>query len=256
MVIFDDLEAEQERLESILVTLAGEQWASPSGASGWTIADVVLHLAQSEEAVAASVESARVAGAAAVRGGLGTVLSNQPAGATTDEVAEQAVRAERAGAGTVLRRWQQARAVALAALRAADPQRALPWVDAPLKPPTLATTRLAEHWAHGLDITEPLGIDFPDTDRLRHIAWLAHRTLPYAFAGAGLPAAEVSCELTAPDGATVWRFGPPGADSSITGHAGAFCRVAVRRLGADESGLHATGPDAATALRLVRTYAT
>jgi hypothetical protein len=65
----------------------------------------------------------------------------------------------------------------------------------------------------------------------------------------------VSCELTAPDGATVWRFGPPGADSSITGHAGAFCRVAVRRLGADESGLHVTGPDAATALRLVRTYA-
>jgi uncharacterized protein (TIGR03084 family) len=255
MVIFEDLEAEQGRLESILVTLDEEQWVSPSGASGWTIADVVLHLAQSEEAVAASVEFASVAGAAAVRGGLGTVLSNQPAGATTDEVAEQAVRAERAGASTVLRRWQQARAVALAALRAADPQRALPWVDAPLKPPTLATTRLAEHWAHGLDITEPLGIDFPDTDRLRHIAWLAHRTLPYAFAGAGLPAAEVSCELTAPDGATVWRFGPPGADSSITGHAGAFCRVAVRRLGADESGLHVTGPDAATALRLVRTYA-
>jgi uncharacterized protein (TIGR03084 family) len=128
-------------------------------------------------------------------------------------------------------------------------------VDAPLKPTTLATTRLAEHWAHGLDITEPLGIDFPDTDRLRHIAWLAHRTLPYAFAGASLPAAEVSCALTAPDGATVWRFGPPGADSSITGPAGAFCRVAVRRLGADESALHASGPDAATALRLVRTYA-
>src|ERR1700732_3391650 len=106
MAIFDDLEAEQERLESILVALDEEQWASPSGASGWTIADVVLHLAQSEEAVAASVETASVEGAEAVRGGLGTGLGNQPGSATTDEVAERAVRAERADASTVLRRWQ------------------------------------------------------------------------------------------------------------------------------------------------------
>ena len=34
--------------------------------------------------------------------------------------------------------------------------------DRPVKPATLATTRLAEHWAHGLDITVPLGIKFPE----------------------------------------------------------------------------------------------
>lgn len=255
MAIFDDLEAEEQRLGSILDALDTGQWAAPSGAAGWTIADVVLHLAQSEEAVAASVASAGLAGADPAARSLGTVLSNRPAGVTTDEVAEQAVRAERAEGGQVLRRWQEARVVSLAALRAADPQRPLPWADAPLKPATLATTRLAEHWAHGLDITGPLGIDFPDTERLRHIAWLAHRTLPYAFAGAGQPAAEVSCELTAPDGTTVWRYGPPGAVSAITGPAGAFCRVAVRRLAAGQSGLHVSGPSAAAALQLLRTYA-
>jgi uncharacterized protein (TIGR03084 family) len=255
MAIFDDLEAEQERLGNILDALDEDQWASPSAAAGWTVADVVLHLAQSEEAVAASVASASVAAALPAGGSLGTVLSDRPAGATTDEVAERAVRAERAEASQILRRWKQARAASVAALRAADPQRPLPWVDAPLKPATLATTRLAENWAHGLDITGPLGIDFPDSERLRHIAWLAHRTLPYAFAGAGLPAAEVSCALTAPDGSTAWRYGPASADSAITGAAGAFCRVAVRRLAADQSGLHLTGPDAATALRLLRTYA-
>ena len=56
-----------------------------------------------------------------------------------------------------------------------------------VKPATLATTRLAEHWAHGLDIAGPAGAEWPDTDRLRHIAWLAHRTLPYAFGLAGQP---------------------------------------------------------------------
>jgi uncharacterized protein (TIGR03084 family) len=123
-----------------------------------------------------------------------------------------------------------------------------------LPPTTLATTRLAEHWAHALDITGPLGIGYPDTGRLRHVAWLAVRTLPYAFAVAGQQGGAVRCELTAPDGQT-WRLGPPEAATVITGDAGAFCRVAARRLDPADAGLTATGPDAAAALRLVRTYA-
>ena len=45
MAIFDDLEAEQDRLEEILGGLDAAQWTAPSAASGWTVADVVLHLA-------------------------------------------------------------------------------------------------------------------------------------------------------------------------------------------------------------------
>ena len=48
-------EAEQDRLEEILTGLDGAQWAAPSAAAGWNITDVVLHLAQTEEAVAATV---------------------------------------------------------------------------------------------------------------------------------------------------------------------------------------------------------
>ena len=141
--IFDDLGAEQERLEKILSGLDEGQWGSASGARGWTIADVVLHLAQSEEAAAAT------AAHGTLRGGLGAV-----AGETMDE-----------------------------------------------------------------------------------------------------RAAPVRCELTAPDGEQVWRFGPPDAESAITGAAGEFCRVAARRLDPARSGLQASGPHGATALRLVRTYA-
>ena len=120
-------------------------------------------------------------------------------------------------------------------------------------PATLATTRLAEHWAHALDIVEPLGIEFPDTDRLRHIACLAHRSLAYAFAISGQEARPVYCELTAPDG--IWRFGPTEAESQITGAAGAFCRVAAQRLAPEESGLVAQGPYGGAALAVLRTYA-
>jgi uncharacterized protein (TIGR03084 family) len=164
------------------------------------------------------------------------------------------VAAQRDTPRRIFQRWRTARVAAVAELRAADPAKQLRWVEAPLKPATLATTRLAEHWAHALDITGPLGIDLPDTDRLRHIAWLAHRSLTYAFSLAGQQDQQVYCELTGPDGAT-WEYGPAEAASRITGAAAAFCRVAAQRLAPEQSGLHAEGPYGATALSVLRTYA-
>ena len=64
----------------------------------------------------------------------------------------------------------------------------------------------------------------------------------------------VFCELTGPDG-EVWPFGPPDAESTVRGPAGAFCRVGARRLAAEESGLVTTGPYGQAALRLLRNYA-
>lgn len=243
--VFDDLAAEAVRLDGILGLLTEAQWLADSAADGWSVADVVLHLAQGDEAVAASV------GGRAPRAGAA-------ADVTVDEWAAQAVAAERGEPAEVFLRWRHGRDASVAALRGADPQTPLQWVAGLVKPSTLATTRLAEYWAHGLDITGPFGIDFPDTTRLRHIAWLAHRTLPYALALAGEAPAAVRCSLTAPDGETAWTFGPEDAESQISGPAGIFCRVAAQRLDPGDpaaSGLRATGPHGAVALRVVRTYA-
>jgi uncharacterized protein (TIGR03084 family) len=245
MTVFEDLGAEQDRLEDILAGLDEAQWLAPSAAEGWTACDVVLHLAQSEEAVQAAMTGGNPrSGLAAARG------------STMDERAEAAVRAERAAPASVFGRWRRARRAAMVALTASDPDQPVAWVTGPVKPATLATTRLAEHWAHGLDITGPFGLEFPDTERLRHIAWLAHRTLPYALAVAGeSPAVSVRCELTDPGGSETWRYGPADAESAITGPAGEFCRVAVRRLAPADARLTATGPHGAMALRVLRTYA-
>ncbi|MPZ25524.1 MAG: maleylpyruvate isomerase family mycothiol-dependent enzyme [Micromonosporaceae bacterium] len=240
--IFHDLEAEQGHLEEVLSGLPAADWSRASAADGWTVADVVLHLAQTEEAVVASAS----AGA--------DVVQWRDYADNVDEAMAAMVRAERPAPPEIFQRWRTARRAALAALQRADPRQPLRWVTTPLKPRTLATTRLAEHWTHALDIAVPLGIDYPDTARLRHIAWLGHSTLPYALGLAGQPPAEIYCELTAPDG-TFWRYGPPEADSSITGPAGAFCRVGARRLAPADSGLVTRGPYGAAALRVLRTYA-
>jgi len=242
--VFDDLEAEDERLEAILASLDEGSWVSPSAAPGWSIVDVVLHLAQTDEAVIQAV-----AGTTAPEPWASTTA------ATLDEMMDRAVRAESAPADVVFDRWKEARRTALAALRQADPAQAVAWVAAPIAPRTLATTRLAEHWAHGLDITGPLGVSFPDTDRLRHVAWLGHRSLPYALSLLGEPSHAVFCELSGPGGDT-WMFGPSDADSAIRGPGGEFCRVGAQRLTPEASNLKTEGPHGAVALRALRNYAT
>jgi uncharacterized protein (TIGR03084 family) len=242
--VFDDLCAEQDALEAVLAALDQDAWHHDSAAAGWTVTDVVLHLAQTEEFVLASIAGDET-----------SLLARDRDGPPLDEVMDRLVAAQRtASPAAVFQRWRTARRTALAALRACPPTVRLRWATSPLTPRTLATTRLAEHWAHALDITAPLGIAYPDTVRLWHVCWLAHRSLPYAFAVAGQHATLVRCELLAPDGQT-WQFGPADAPSLIAGAAGAFCRVGARRLPAERSGLTVVGPHGAAAVRVLRNYA-
>jgi uncharacterized protein (TIGR03084 family) len=241
MDVVDDLEREHAQLDAMLSALTDAQWRSPSMADGWSVTDVVLHLAQTEEAV---VASAGAAGDATWRDGDDGV----------DEMVDRWVAEQRGEPQEVLARWRAASRSAVAALRAADPDRRLAWAAAPLKPATLATTRIAEHWAHALDIAGPLGIEYPDTDRLRHVAWLGHHTLPYAFSLEGIEPQPVHVELAAPSGAT-WRFGDPDAPTRVRGTASDFCRIGARRLAPEHSGVVATGPLAAETLRVLRNYA-
>ena len=121
---------------------------------------------------------------------------------------------------------------------------------------TLGTTRLAETWIHTGDVAIGLGVELAPADRLRHIARLAWRTIPYAFTREGLePPGPVAFELTAPSGAA-WTFRPDGdAATVIRGPGYDLCRVASRRVDPPTPRLAADGPDGDAVLDLVRTWA-
>jgi len=71
-------------------------------------------------------------------------------------------------------------------------------------------------------------IPYPDTDRLHHIAWLAHRTLPYGFTSPARRRHDVSASSPR-RAAAEWTYGDTAPSRGSPGDAGAFCRVGAQR---------------------------
>lgn len=250
-VIVRALAAQHRELDELLLGLVDADWQRPSRCPGWTVCDVVLHLAQTDELVLASGDG-RFADliASFTDGGVGGLRD-------VDEAAALAVARERGPAGlAVFTRWRAAAAATRTLLAGCDPRRRLPWMLGALPARTLATTRLAETWIHTGDVTAALGRDLPATERLWHVARLAWRTLPYAFRRSGQALhGPVAVELIGADG-SIWDFGRDTAPLTIVrGPALDFCLVGARRLDPAESSLVAEGPDAEAVLALLRTYA-
>ena len=244
------LAAQQDDLEAIVAPLDDQGWQTPSRCPGWTVADVVLHLAQTDEMAVASLDG-RLAAA------LDTAAATGGDAADVDEAAAVMVERERGQPpGAVLDRWRSGAHTLRRALDAHAPGERVRWVAGELTARTLATTRLAETWIHTGDVAAPLGHEVAADDRLWHIARLAWRTLPYAFARAGRAlAGPVAFSLAAPGGDT-WHFVPDEpAVTTIEGSALDLCTVAGQRADASDTDLQGEGPDAAAVLELVRTFA-
>jgi uncharacterized protein (TIGR03084 family) len=245
------LAAQHAQLAELVDACANDDWERPTRCEGWDIASVLAHLALTDEG---AIASARGEFDHHVDGLLG---SRERQTVSVDDAAAAQVEAVRpAGGDEIRRRWHDASETMQAVFAAGDPHTRVTWVAGRLSLQTLATTRLSECWIHTDDIADALGIALPPTERLRHIARLAWRTLPYAFQYADMTLhGPVAMDLIGPHGEQ-WRFDPDGpALTTIRGSAIEFCEVAARRLDPAGTGLVATGPDAGAVLRLVRTYA-
>jgi uncharacterized protein (TIGR03084 family) len=244
------LAEQQAELSALLASLTDDDWSRPSRCEGWSVADVVLHLAQTNEMAIGSAQG-RFTEA------LATLTEGVQAAGNVDDGADVMVRHQRgAPPASVRDRWQQSADALRAALVESDPHRRVDWVAGQLSVRTLAVTRLAETWIHTGDVADALGVTPAPGERLRHVARLAWRTLPYAFARADRELhGPVAFELVGPSGGA-WTFVPEDEPvTTLRGDGFELCLVAARRVEPDATGLQADGPDAADVLELVRTYA-
>lgn len=244
----DDQEVE---LDQILRDLADERWGTPSRCPGWTVSDVVLHLAQTNEMAIGSLSGTYDQ----VLQGL---LDGLPPAGTVDDGAGLMVERDRGASPTeVYARFRDSVSTMMHLFWDAEPSSRVQWVAGTLSAHTLASTRLAETWIHTRDVAVPLGLEPAPSSRLRYIARLAWRTLPYAFQRAGREMqGTVAFELTGTNGQD-WVFAPDDgpADTVVRGLAVDLCEVAAQRAAAPGTSLVAEGPDAAGVLELVRTFA-
>jgi uncharacterized protein (TIGR03084 family) len=242
---------QQGELAGLLEQRDDAGWRAPSRCEGWSVQDVVCHLAQTNEMAVASVRGDLPATLARLTEGLGAATG-------VDEGAELMVRAGRSASPAVVhRRWADSARDQVEAFRAADPHARLQWVAGELAAATLATTRLAETWIHTCDVAAADGTRPAPTDRLWHVARLAWRTLPHAFARQDRSlSGPVAFRLTGPDDSP-WHLEPDGtaAVTVVSGPAEELCEVAARRTDPSATALVATGPDAEAVLALVRTWA-
>lgn len=248
--LVDDLAAQHRELDSLVAGLDEHGLGRPTRCEGWDVSDVLIHLAQTDEMASASLDGRFDQYLTTMTAGLGSAAS-------VDEGAALMVARERvAGPMAALERWRVASGAVVEGLRRCDPRRRVVWVAGELSARTLAATRLSEAWIHAGDIADGLGERLDPTPRLEHVARLAWRTLPYAFARGGESlAGPVSFVLDAPGGGT-WRFLPDEPPvTTIVGDGVELCEVAARRRGATRTGLSGEGPDVDRVLALVRTYA-
>ena len=251
------LTEQHEALDALIAGLDQDGWMTPSECPGWTLADVVLHLAQTDELAIASVEGRFAEELAELARGVAAALPGDRPNASVDEGVERLVASQRNVPGAQIgERWRTRAAELRDRLRDCDPHARLTWITGEVAARTLATTRLAEAWIHTTDVSIPLGSPPVAEERLWHIARLAWRTLPYAFAmGDRTLSGPVAFLLRGPGGAS-WDFVPEEpAVTTISGDALELCLVAGRRAAPHETGLRGEGPDADAVLELVRTYA-
>jgi uncharacterized protein (TIGR03084 family) len=239
-----ELAAEQADLETLLRGISRDAWLKRSPAEGWDVRDQVSHLADSEElAFDTSTDGPRQLNKEA--------LSFPSPEAFTESGCEKGRQME---PNEVLEWWVRGAAKTREALGGIDPKTRVPW-GLGMSARTLATARLMETWAHGLDVRAAVGERPNESPRLRSIAWLIIQALPYAFRLAKREPPPGTLRVELDFQGERWGFGPEDADNRITGDALEFCRVGVQRLKASEAtSLKAQGPLAEAALEVARAF--
>lgn len=241
-----DLRAESDELDALVADLTAQQWATPTPAPGWTIAHQIAHLLWTDRVALTAVTD---------EDGFAAVLEDaarDPAGFVDAGAEELAATPP----DRLLSDWRDTRARLHAELLAVPDGRKLPWFGPPMSAASMATARLMETWAHGLDVADALGVRRPATARLRSIAHIGVRTRDFAFTINGLapPPDPFRVELRAPDGST-WTWGPDDAAQRVTGSAEDFCLLVTQRRPRTELDVTATGDDAQTWLGIAQAFA-
>jgi uncharacterized protein (TIGR03084 family) len=246
--VLQDLAAEHADLDAIVAGVDSSAWALATPSPGWSVSDQIGHLAffdaRAREAlidpVAFATATASLRGVDELEAWLATHLDAARSLGRTD----------------LLEWWRSERSSLLGLLTQADPTRRVPWYGPAMGMVSFASARLMETWAHGQDVADALGVTRLPTARLRHVAHVGVRALPWSFTVRGLavPDDDVRVELRSPD-REIWAWGPDDASNLVRGNAMDFCLVVTKRRHPDDVRLEVFGPVATQWIDIAQAFA-
>ncbi|MEW5813521.1 MAG: TIGR03084 family metal-binding protein [Actinomycetota bacterium] len=245
--IVADLRAESDELDALVADLLPARWATETPAAGWTVAHQIAHLLWTDRVALVAVTDE-----AAFASDIVPAAAQNPTG-FVDAAAEELSATAPA---VLLADWRSIRTALHDALLGVEDGRKLPWFGPPMSAASMATARLMETWAHGLDVADALGVRRPPTARLRSIAHIGVRTRDFAYTVHGLtpPAEPFHVKLRAPDGGD-WTWGPEDATQQVHGSAEHFCMLVTQRRPRSQLDVVAMGPDAEQWLTIAQAFA-
>ena len=230
-----DLAAAGDELDALVSSLDDAAWHTDTPAPGWTVAHQIAHLYWTDKVAllaATDPEAFAEVIAEAMRNIDGF----------TDVTAEEGAARPRA---ELLDDWRAARAALGQALVDVPDGAKIPWFGPPMSAASMATARMMETWAHGLDIADALGVELEPAGSIRHVAHIGVRTRDFAYSVNGMtpPQRPFRIELVAPSG-ELWTWGPddPDAvDGTVRGPAVDFCQLVTQRRALEDLDLQLDG---------------
>ncbi len=215
--ILSNLVAEQQLLDQYLQSIPVRNWNTKTKFKNWTITDHVSYLAGLEDLAFNAIKK-KGSDFSIYKGSKGLEKFENDCKDKGKNMRPQ----------DVIEWWRLSRARVVETLADATGGRKLKWWKEEIDYLTFASTKLAETWAHGLDIYACMNKDYEDTIRIEHIALYGWLNAESTSKQNKIKFKDLRLELIGPE-YRAWQFGNENSENIIKGNASDWCRIVTGR---------------------------
>jgi uncharacterized protein (TIGR03084 family) len=216
--ILSNLVAEQQLLDQYLQSIPVRNWNSKTSLKNWNITAHVSYLAALEDLAINALKKK------------GTEFNKYRGPKGLEKFEKQAInKGKDMRPQDVIEWWRMSRAAVIETLAKSSPGKKIKWWKNDIDCKTFAVMKLAETWAHSLDVYESMNKEYENTTRIEHVAlygWLNAENATKSNKG---KFQNIRVELIGPE-YKAWQFGDENNENSIKGSADDWCRVVTGRI--------------------------
>ena len=216
--ILSNLVAEQQLLDQYLQSIPVRNWNTKTTYKNWNITAHVSYLSAIEDLAFNALKKK------------GTDFSKYRGPKGLEKFEKEAInKGKDMRPQDVIEWWRSSRASVIEVLAKNSPGKKLNWWKQDIDSKTFAVIKLAEIWAHSLDVYESMKKDYEDTVRIEHVALYGWLNAENISKFNKVKNQDLRVELIGPE-YKAWQFGDEKAENSIKGSASDWCRLVIGRL--------------------------